>query len=171
MVTLCRPQEILQSVLPRAIRGRNELREKVISEQDLEHLVQREIEVRRHKAVESSIERYLMQHRDRSVLFGRSLSCLPPHNVHRKRLLSVVDSKWFIRFIDLLIILNAIIFGAFNMNQTQHTDSTEYLVLYIVDVIFVVVFCAEIAIKIVVFGLRNVKCLRHVKVRYFTCSK
>ena len=101
--------EILQSILPTAERLRkNELLKQAISEDDLKLLILKEIRIKRQKLVEDRIYNYLFMHRDKTIMFGRSLKCLLPNNKYRKT--QIVINKWYIRFIDFCIIINAIIF-------------------------------------------------------------
>ena len=155
--------EILQSVLPTAERLRkNELLKHEISEDDLKILILNEIKKKRQTLIENRIYNYLFMHRDKTVMFGRSLRCLLPNNYYRKKIHKIVTNKWYIRFIDICIIINAIIFGIFNMNDLAATAANskqinqteeEYWSLYIIDLLFVIIFSIEIIFNIITFGL------------------
>ena len=96
---------------------------------------------------------YLFLNRDKLIMFGRSLICLAPNNIHRIRIHKIITNKIYIYFIDFCIICNAIIFGIFNMNEIlENKKYNEYKTLYFIDIIFVRIFCIEIILNIIVFG-------------------
>ena len=67
----------------------------------------------------------------------------------------MISNKWFIRIIDGLIIVNALIYGAFDMEKAHHENINEYLVLYVLDICFLIIFSSEIIMKMITFGVRS----------------
>eukprot|EP01083_Nonionella_stella_P169745 576267_1 len=144
--------EILQCVMPTATRLREH--KMLNSEKDLALLIRKEIQNKRKELGANRLHHYLLRYRDRNVMFGRSLKCFIPNNKYRRCIHRIVTNIWYVRFIELCIILNALVFGMYNMNDILER-SDEYNTLYAINITFIIVFCIEIILHIITFGFMS----------------
>ena len=81
-----------------------------------------EIEVVGKKLINQRIWDYLYKYRDLTIMYGYWLNYFAPDDKFRIFCYNLVNNKFFILFIDILIILNVIKFGLYNYKTLSQDD-------------------------------------------------
>jgi voltage-dependent calcium channel L type alpha-1D len=87
----------------------------------------------------------------------KALGCIGPHNPIRRAAWRLVRARWFDTTIDVCIVINCVTLAMRSPSAEAGTcgyapDAVANGALLALDVLFTAIFCAEAALKILVYG-------------------